>query len=85
MTAGLAVPVLPAGPFRLRPFTLGDTGVVHEAVRDPYIPLITTVPAASGRAVGQIGLWLRDVGGERKDFDLYAMLSGHSGTSEGQP
>ena len=93
MTAGLTVPVLPAGPFRLRPFTLGDLDVVREAARDPYIPLITTVPvpctdgaarqfierqwsraqdgtgysfaiadAGTGRAAGQIGLWLRDIG-----------------------
>jgi [ribosomal protein S5]-alanine N-acetyltransferase len=93
MTAGLTVPVLAAGPFRLRPFTLDDLDVVREAARDPYIPLITTVPvpcsddagrqfiqrqwgraqdrsgysfaiagAGTGRAVGQIGLWLRDIG-----------------------
>jgi [ribosomal protein S5]-alanine N-acetyltransferase len=190
MTAGLTVPVLAAGPFRLRPFTLDDLDVVREAARDPYIPLITTVPvpcsddagrqfierqwaraqdgtgysfaiadAATGRAAGHIGLWCRDIGqgratigywvaapargrhaaghalaavvrwafgelgvprlelcvepwnvasartalvtgfrregrlrgwrdigGERKDFDLYAMLRSDSGgTTEGQP
>jgi RimJ/RimL family protein N-acetyltransferase len=45
MSAALMVPTLAAGPFRLRPFTLGDIGVVREAASDPYIPSITTVPA----------------------------------------
>jgi ribosomal-protein-alanine N-acetyltransferase len=44
--ANLIVPTLAAGPFRLRPFTLADTDAVREAASDPYIPLITTVPAA---------------------------------------
>ena len=90
------VPALTAGPFRLRPFVLADLPLVHEAARDPYIPLITTVPAefteaegrrfierqwdgarrgsgysfaitdaATGRAVGNIGLWLHDIGAGR--------------------
>src|SRR5580693_3746834 len=42
----LEVPVLDARPFRLRPFQLSDLPLVEEAARDPYIPLITTVPAA---------------------------------------
>jgi [ribosomal protein S5]-alanine N-acetyltransferase len=46
MPATLTVPTLAAGPFRLRPFTLADTGAVREAASDPLIPLITTVPAA---------------------------------------
>ena len=45
MSAALIVPTLAAGPFRLRPFALGDIDVVREAASDPYIPLITTVPA----------------------------------------
>jgi [ribosomal protein S5]-alanine N-acetyltransferase len=88
----LIVPVLPAGSFRLRPFTLADVDAVREAADDPYIPLITTVPAAftedegrrfierqwsraergtgysfaiadvgTGSAVGQVGLWLKDL------------------------
>jgi RimJ/RimL family protein N-acetyltransferase len=44
MSEGLVVPVLAAGPFRLRPFTMSDLPVVREAAQDPYIPLITTVP-----------------------------------------
>ena len=96
MSEGLVVPALAAGPFRLRPFVLADLDVVREAARDPYIPLITTVPAeftdtegrryierqwdrarrgsgysfaiadaATGRAVGSIGLWLHDIGAGR--------------------
>ena len=45
MSAALIVPTLAAGPFRLRPFALGDIDVVREAASDPHIPLITTVPA----------------------------------------
>ena len=90
------VPALAAGPFRLRPFVLADLHLVREAAQDPYIPLITTVPApftdtegrrfierqwdrsrrgsgysfaiadaATGRAVGNIGLWLHDIGAGR--------------------
>jgi [ribosomal protein S5]-alanine N-acetyltransferase len=96
MGEGLVVPVLAAGPFRLRPFVLADLPVVREAAQDPYIPLITSVPAAfsdtegrryierqwdrarrgsgysfaitdaaTGRAVGQIGLWLDNIGAGR--------------------
>jgi [ribosomal protein S5]-alanine N-acetyltransferase len=96
MGDGLVVPVLAAGPFRLRPFVLADLHVVREAAQDPYIPLITSVPAsfgdtegrryverqwdrarrgsgysfaitdaATGRAVGQIGLWLDNIGAGR--------------------
>ncbi len=84
--------MLAAGPFKLRPFEMSDLDVVREAAQDPYIPLVTTVPAnpadeeacrfieqqwdraragvgysfaiahaATGRPVGQIGLWLRNV------------------------
>jgi [ribosomal protein S5]-alanine N-acetyltransferase len=45
MHAGLVVPTLPAGPFRLRPFGHGDLDLVQAASQDPHIPLITTVPA----------------------------------------
>lgn len=46
MTTALIVPTLAAGPFRLRPFALADLDTVREASSDPYIPLITTVPAS---------------------------------------
>lgn len=80
----------------LRPFDGTDIDVVLAACRDPFIPLITSVPAggdraaahawidlqaarlrrgwghsfaiadaASGRAVGQIGLWTHRVGPDR--------------------
>src|SRR5215467_15369266 len=96
MDEGLVVPVLTAGPFRLRPFVMADLHVVREAAKDPHIPLVTTVPAAftdaegrrfierqwdrarrgsgysfaiadaaTGRAVGSIGLWLHDIGAGR--------------------
>src|SRR5260370_8376413 len=45
MGSGLVVPELPAGPFRLRPFLDTDVDLVRAAAHDPYIPLITTVPA----------------------------------------
>jgi RimJ/RimL family protein N-acetyltransferase len=38
-------PRIEAGPFRLRPFDERDLPLVEEASRDPFIPLITTVPA----------------------------------------
>ena len=102
MSEGLVVPALPAGPFRLRPFVLADLDVVREAARDPYIPLITTVPAeftetegrrfierqwdsarrgsgysfaitdaATGRAIGNIGLWLHDIGAGRASVGFW--------------
>ncbi len=88
---GDRLPVLGAGPFRLRGFAAADADLVREAGRDPVIPLVTSVPAgataaqarafverqrhrlrdgygysfaiaeaATDRAVGAIGLWLRD-------------------------
>jgi RimJ/RimL family protein N-acetyltransferase len=111
MSEGLVVPVLAAGPFRLRPFTMSDLPVVREAAQDPYIPLITTVPAvftetegrrfierqwdgarrragypfaiadaATGHAVGQIGLWLRDLGAGRASVGYWvvAPARGHN-------
>jgi RimJ/RimL family protein N-acetyltransferase len=45
MGAELAVPVLAAGPFTLRPFAMSDLGLIRAAAQDPYIPLVTTVPA----------------------------------------
>ncbi len=44
MCAALVVPILDAGPLRLRPFTLADLDLVREASADPYIPMIGTVP-----------------------------------------
>ena len=102
MSEGLVVPALPAGQFRLRPFVLADLDVVREAARDPYIPLITTVPAeftetegrrfierqwdsarrgsgysfaitdaATGRAIGNIGLWRHDIGAGRASVGFW--------------
>jgi len=86
------MPVIPCPPAVLRAFRDADAGVVQSAASDPYIPLITTVPATgdmadalgyvwrqrdrlasgagysfaiadavTGQAVGQIGLWLRNL------------------------
>ncbi|MDT0490549.1 GNAT family N-acetyltransferase [Streptomyces sp. NPDC012600] len=42
----LTVPSMSAGPdFVLRPWEMSDLPLIREAARDPYIPLITTVPA----------------------------------------
>jgi len=106
MSEGLAVPVLAAGPFRLRPFVLADLDLVREAAQDPYIPLITTVPApftdtegrrfierqwdrarrrsgysfaitdaATGRAVGNIGLSLQDIAAGRASVGYWVAPS----------
>jgi ribosomal-protein-alanine N-acetyltransferase len=106
MSEGLVVPALAAGPFKLRPFVMADLHVVREAALDPYIPLITTVPAAftetegrrfierqwdrarrgsgysfaitdaaTGRAVGNIGLWLSDIGAGRASVSYWVAPS----------
>src|SRR5262245_32147519 len=106
MSEGLVVPVLTAGPFRLRPFVMADLHIVREAADDPYIPLITTVPAAftetegrrfierqwdrarrgsgssfaitdaaTGRAVGNIGMGLNDIGAGRASVTYWVVAS----------
>ena len=106
MSEALVVPVLAAGQFRLRPFVVADLHLVREAAQDPYIPLITTVPAAftdtegrrfierqwdrarrgsgysfaitdaaTGRAVGQIGLWLDNIGEGRASIGYWVAAS----------
>lgn len=106
MCAALIVPTLAAGPFRLRPFALGDLDLIREASGDPYIPVITTVPAVfsedEGRrfierqwsraeegvgysfavadtrtdlAVGQAGLWLRDISRGRAEVGYWVLGS----------
>ncbi|MEV7928931.1 hypothetical protein [Kitasatospora sp. NPDC088264] len=59
----LIVPTLYEGPFILRPWRLTDLAVVREAGTDPYVPLVTTVPAASA-----------GYDDERRDMRLYALL-----------
>jgi RimJ/RimL family protein N-acetyltransferase len=46
------VPELAAGPFRLRAFDEGDLPLIERASRDPFIPLITTVPSVYSDAEG---------------------------------
>jgi [ribosomal protein S5]-alanine N-acetyltransferase len=52
--APLTVPDLEYGPILLRSFALSDLPLIRQAAEDPYIPSITSVPAAysddSGRA-----------------------------------
>jgi ribosomal-protein-alanine N-acetyltransferase len=48
----LVVPTLFVPPYRLRPFEMTDLGLVCEASSDPYIPLITSVPAVFSEAEG---------------------------------
>jgi RimJ/RimL family protein N-acetyltransferase len=106
MCAPLILPALAAGTFRLRPFVLADLDLVREASGDPYIPLITTVPAVfsedegrrfierqhsraeegvgysfaiadsrTDRAVGQAGLWLRDISRGRAEVGYWVVNS----------
>jgi [ribosomal protein S5]-alanine N-acetyltransferase len=107
MNAPLHVPILTAGPFRLRPFELKDVDLLREAAQDRYIPLITTVPvpyteetardfierqcsrartgvgysfaiagAGIDRAIGQIGLWLKDIESGRASIGYWIVASG---------
>jgi RimJ/RimL family protein N-acetyltransferase len=93
MADALTMPTLAADGFVLRAFEFGDLPLIEEASADPFIPLVTTVPANAssdearafierqhsrcatgagysfaiaerdtGRAVGQIGLWLDNIG-----------------------
>ncbi len=52
--APLTLPELRNGPILLRGFALSDLALIRQAAEDPYIPTITSVPAAysddSGRA-----------------------------------
>jgi ribosomal-protein-alanine N-acetyltransferase len=48
----LAVPTLSVPPYRLRPFEVTDLELVRQASDDPYIPLITSVPATFSEAAG---------------------------------
>jgi ribosomal-protein-alanine N-acetyltransferase len=50
--APLIVPTLLAPPYRLRPFEMTDMDLVREASSDPYIPLITSVPAVFSEGEG---------------------------------
>lgn len=45
-------PTMDAGPFLLRPFQERDLPTIEEASRDPFIPLITTVPTVYSGAEG---------------------------------
>jgi [ribosomal protein S5]-alanine N-acetyltransferase len=49
----LLVPALAAGPIMLRPFNSADLPLIRAAATDPYIPTITSVPAAYTEAEGR--------------------------------
>ncbi|MFF8963754.1 GNAT family N-acetyltransferase [Streptomyces globisporus] len=50
----LTVPSMSAGPdFVLRPWEMSDLPLVREASLDPYIPLITTIPAPYSEAAAE--------------------------------
>ncbi|MBY8877990.1 GNAT family N-acetyltransferase [Actinacidiphila acidipaludis] len=53
MNGALRVPVLVAGDFVLRPWRMEDLPLVHEASSDPYIPLLTSVPAVYSDEAGE--------------------------------
>jgi [ribosomal protein S5]-alanine N-acetyltransferase len=53
VSAALIVPILAAGPFRLRSFSHGDLDLIREASADAYIPVITTVPAVFSEEEGR--------------------------------
>ncbi|MFI1779998.1 GNAT family N-acetyltransferase [Streptomyces rubiginosohelvolus] len=50
----LTVPSMSAGPdFVLRPWEMSDLPLIREASLDPYIPLITTIPAPYSEAAAE--------------------------------
>lgn len=50
----VTVPSMSAGPdFVLRPWEMSDLPLVREASQDPYIPLITTIPARYSDAAAE--------------------------------
>ncbi|MFF2858980.1 GNAT family N-acetyltransferase [Streptomyces rubiginosohelvolus] len=52
--APLTVPSMSAGPdFVLRPWEMSDLPLIREASLDPYIPLITTIPAPYSEAAAE--------------------------------
>lgn len=108
MTMDGALPelALEGSGLQLRPFSMVDLPLIEEASRDPFIPLITTVPSSftteegsafierqvsrrtggegwslaihdrsAGRAVGQIGLWLRNVHKGRAEIGYWVVAS----------
>jgi [ribosomal protein S5]-alanine N-acetyltransferase len=70
--ATLIVPTLAAGPFRLRPFSLGDLDLIREASADPYIPLITTVPPVFSEDAGR--RFIERQWGRAKDGSGYSFV-----------
>ena len=73
MTPALVVPILEAGPVRLRPFLLSDLDVVREASQDEHIVSITTVPARFSEDEGRLFIqrqWQRAIDGTGYSFAI---------------
>jgi RimJ/RimL family protein N-acetyltransferase len=51
--APLTVPELQLGPVLLRPFVPSDLPLIRQAATDPYIPAVTSVPAAYSEDSGR--------------------------------
>lgn len=72
---------LEGGGVRLRPFARSDLALIEEASRDPFIPLITTVPDAFSKDAGerfierQLG---RRTGGEGWSLAIHDENAGHA-------
>ncbi|MFD6658013.1 GNAT family N-acetyltransferase [Streptomyces parvus] len=70
----LTVPSMSAGPdFVLRPWEMSDLPLVREASLDPYIPLITTIPARYSEAAAEAfvrGQWERAATGAGYPFAI---------------
>lgn len=73
MSRQLEVPVLTDGELVLRPWRLADLPTVRLAARDPYIPLITTVPRDANEAQCQAFIerqWRRTRSGAGYSFAI---------------
>ncbi|MGW3329910.1 GNAT family N-acetyltransferase [Streptomyces rubiginosohelvolus] len=70
----LTVPSMSAGPdFVLRPWEMSDLPLIREASLDPYIPLITTIPAPYSEAAAEAfvrGQWERAATGAGYPFAI---------------
>lgn len=83
MATDLQPPVLDAGAYVLRPWTLADLAAVEEASRDDLIPLITTVPSPYSHEQGVAFIrrqWSRAATGEGYSF----AIAEHCGQAVGQ-
>lgn len=78
------VPVLAAGPFILRPFHDEDLPLVRAAGQDPFIPLITSVPADVDDAAAREWITLQHQRVANGIGHPFVIASGDSGEGLGQ-